>query len=183
MAKNRTMWDDVRPEPPAGDQPPEVPKPAYDDAVRRRHGQGEMPAKANDRQEGGDHYRKHGAAGEQHWDRVIRLYPDCYWAYFAAAVTKYVERYRDKGGLEDLRKARHYLDKLIETHEARGDCPAPAGRPATTTPVLSPPLAVNTPYDDERDVNELLAEAARDYAPAPNTPTQPPQPDAKETET
>lgn len=27
---------------------------------------------------------------------------------------KYLARYKDKGGVEDLRKARHYLDKLIE---------------------------------------------------------------------
>jgi hypothetical protein len=27
---------------------------------------------------------------------------------------KYLVRYKDKGGVEDLRKARHYLDKLIE---------------------------------------------------------------------
>jgi hypothetical protein len=27
---------------------------------------------------------------------------------------KYVSRWRDKGGINDLKKARHYLDKLIE---------------------------------------------------------------------
>ena len=34
--------------------------------------------------------------------------------YFEGNVIKYVSRWRDKGGVEDLRKARHYLDKLIE---------------------------------------------------------------------
>jgi len=29
-------------------------------------------------------------------------------------VIKYLARYKDKGGAEDLKKARHYLDKLIE---------------------------------------------------------------------
>jgi hypothetical protein len=29
-------------------------------------------------------------------------------------VIKYVSRYQDKGGLEDLQKANHYLSKLIE---------------------------------------------------------------------
>jgi hypothetical protein len=29
-------------------------------------------------------------------------------------VIKYVSRWRDKGGVEDLKKARHYLDMLIE---------------------------------------------------------------------
>lgn len=30
------------------------------------------------------------------------------------AVIKYVSRHKNKGGVEDLRKARHYLDILIE---------------------------------------------------------------------
>jgi hypothetical protein len=33
---------------------------------------------------------------------------------------KYVSRWRDKGGVEDLRKARHYLDKLIEIEIEKG---------------------------------------------------------------
>ncbi len=37
----------------------------------------------------------------------------------SAAIAKAIQadahgRWRDKGGVEDLRKARHYLDKLIE---------------------------------------------------------------------
>lgn len=35
-------------------------------------------------------------------------------------VIKYVSRWRAKNGVEDLRKARHYLDLLIE-HEERAD--------------------------------------------------------------
>jgi len=31
-------------------------------------------------------------------------------------VIKYVSRWQDKGGIDDLRKARHYIDLLIE-HE------------------------------------------------------------------
>ena len=34
--------------------------------------------------------------------------------YFEGNVIKYVTRWRDKGGVEDLRKARHYIDLLIE---------------------------------------------------------------------
>lgn len=30
---------------------------------------------------------------------------------------KYLARCDDKGGIEDLKKARHYLDKLIEINE------------------------------------------------------------------
>ncbi len=34
-------------------------------------------------------------------------------------VVKYVVRYKLKGGLEDLKKARHYLDLLIELEEKK----------------------------------------------------------------
>jgi len=68
---------------------------------------------ADSTQVGGTHYKKEG--GEQHWDRVHRLGLN----WYAANVTKYVERYRDKNGVQDLEKARHYLDKLIEVERAR----------------------------------------------------------------
>lgn len=32
-------------------------------------------------------------------------------------VVKYVTRWRDKGGIEDLKKAKHYIDFLIENEE------------------------------------------------------------------
>ena len=34
--------------------------------------------------------------------------------YREANIIKYISRWRSKNGLEDLRKARHYLDMLIE---------------------------------------------------------------------
>ena len=34
--------------------------------------------------------------------------------YMEGAVIKYLSRWRSKNGLEDLKKARHYLDLLIE---------------------------------------------------------------------
>lgn len=36
-------------------------------------------------------------------------------------VVKYVVRYKLKGGLEDLKKARHYLDLLIELEEKKSN--------------------------------------------------------------
>ena len=63
---------------------------------------------ANSRQVGGNHYQ---VGGEQHWDRQWRLHGA---GYFVGCITKYVERYQDKNGVEDLEKARHFLDKLIE---------------------------------------------------------------------
>ena len=65
---------------------------------------------ANERQVGGDHYK---IGGEEHWDRVQRLGLD----YFQAQITKYVERAWKKNGLQDLEKARHFLDKYIEIHK------------------------------------------------------------------
>lgn len=34
-------------------------------------------------------------------------------------VVKYVSRWRTKGGVEDLKKARHYLDVMIENEEKK----------------------------------------------------------------
>jgi hypothetical protein len=34
--------------------------------------------------------------------------------YMEGAIIKYLTRWRNKNGLEDLKKARHYLDLLIE---------------------------------------------------------------------
>jgi hypothetical protein len=63
---------------------------------------------ANDKQVGGDHYVK---TGEQHWDRMWRLYGR---GYFIGCATKYAERYHLKNGKQDLEKAVHFLQKLIE---------------------------------------------------------------------
>jgi len=62
---------------------------------------------ANNTQVAGDHYKKQPI---QPWDYIAanKL------GYFEGNIVKYVSRWRDKGGVEDLRKARHYLDKLIE---------------------------------------------------------------------
>lgn len=67
---------------------------------------------ANDKQMGGSHYLK----PIQPWDYIAANGLD----FFEGNIIKYVTRWRQKGGVEDLRKARHYLDKLIElqTHES-----------------------------------------------------------------
>ena len=65
---------------------------------------------ANDTQVAGDHYR----TPIQHWDYVIAN--DL--GYFEGQITKYVTRWRKKNGVQDLHKARHFLQKLIEVAEA-----------------------------------------------------------------
>lgn len=67
---------------------------------------------ANERQEGGNHYRSE----IQHWDYVWKN--DL--GYFEGQITKYVTRWRKKNGLEDLLKAKHFLDKLIEIATEEG---------------------------------------------------------------
>ena len=62
---------------------------------------------ANNTQVAGDHYKKQPI---QPWDYIAANK----MGYFEGNIVKYVSRWRDKGGVEDLRKARHYLDKLIE---------------------------------------------------------------------
>jgi hypothetical protein len=64
---------------------------------------------ANDRQVGGEHYKTTEGIVE-HWDIVAQHSLD----YFQGQITKYVMRWRKKGGLQDLQKARHFLDKYIE---------------------------------------------------------------------
>ena len=59
------------------------------------------------KQIGGDHYAKHKI---QPWD-IIDEYD---LSFYAGNVLKYLLRYKDKGGVEDLKKAQHYLEKLIE---------------------------------------------------------------------
>ena len=61
---------------------------------------------ANDTQTGGTHYQ----VAIQPWDYIIANN----LGYLEGNVIKYVTRYKNKGGIEDLRKAQHYLAKLIE---------------------------------------------------------------------
>ena len=83
-------------------------------AARRRVGT--LPpavSRANASQVGGGHYK----APIQHWDFVIAN--DL--GYFEGQITKYITRWRKKNGVQDLIKARHFLDKLIEVAEAEGE--------------------------------------------------------------
>jgi len=43
-----------------------------------------------------------------------RLNRDAFLGYLNGNVIKYTHRWQDKNGIEDLRKARWYLDRLIE---------------------------------------------------------------------
>jgi hypothetical protein len=70
------------------------------------------PQSALQVQEGGDHYKK------------LKIQPVEYihangLPFAEGSVIKYVTRWRDKNGIADLKKARHFLDLLIELEGAK----------------------------------------------------------------
>ena len=68
---------------------------------------------ANDTQHGGTHYKQF--KGCEPWDVITN------WklGYLDGTALKYIARWRDKGGIEDLKKAIHFLQKTIEVEEEK----------------------------------------------------------------
>ena len=66
--------------------------------------------RANDEQIAGTHYKSKAI---QPWDYIVGNN----LGYLEGNIVKYVSRWKDKGGVDDLKKAQHYLTKLIETQE------------------------------------------------------------------
>ena len=68
---------------------------------------------ANEKQVDGTHYKKYGDI--QPWDVVVA------WnlGYLEGTALKYIARWQDKGGLNDIKKAIHFLEKLVEVEEAK----------------------------------------------------------------
>lgn len=58
-------------------------------------------------QEGGDHYKRYAI-------QPVEFAMSNKLDLCQANVVKYTVRFRDKGGIEDLRKARHYLELLAQ---------------------------------------------------------------------
>lgn len=72
----------------------------------------EAAPRARDCQIAGSHYR----------DMAIQPFEYIHANHLGFAegcIIKYVSRWRAKNGIEDLRKARHFLDLLIEAEEDR----------------------------------------------------------------
>ena len=67
---------------------------------------------ANEEQVGGRHYIEKRI---QPWDFIVSNN----LGFLEGNIIKYVTRYKEKGGVEDLVKASHYLDKLIEVTNER----------------------------------------------------------------
>ena len=77
---------------------------------KMKRGGAEESSSALDVQIAGDHYKK------------LKIQPLEYalendLGVCEHAVVKYVTRWEDKGGVEDLKKAKHYIDILIEYTE------------------------------------------------------------------
>jgi hypothetical protein len=67
---------------------------------------------ANSKQIAGSHYSDKSI---QPWDFIYANN----LGYFEGNCVKYVSRWKDKGGIEDLKKAIHYLEKLIELEQGK----------------------------------------------------------------
>ena len=63
-------------------------------------------------QVGGDHYRTKTI---QPWDAMEAwMTPEQFTGFLRGNAIKYLARCDDKGGMEDIKKARHYIDKMLE---------------------------------------------------------------------
>lgn len=70
-------------------------------------------SKASDTQVGGDHYKTMGDF--QPWDVLQHwLTPEEYRGYQKGVAIAYLARERQKGGDQDIKKAAHHLQRLIE---------------------------------------------------------------------
>lgn len=68
--------------------------------------------KADDLQVGGDHYK---GMGVQPWAAMESwMTPEQFAGFLRGNAIKYLARCDVKGGIDDVKKARHYIDKLVE---------------------------------------------------------------------
>lgn len=87
----------------------------------------------NDYQVGGSHYK----STYQPWDFTIDVFGS---DFFLGSANKYLTRWKRKGGVEDLNKARHYLDKFRLTTPSLG---WPWQTPTGATALLAHYVACN----------------------------------------
>jgi|TARA_R110000803_G_scaffold50182_1_gene104205 hypothetical protein len=85
--------------------------------------------KSTDHQVAGDHYKK------------LKIQPIEYilandMGFCEGAIVKYISRWKNKGGVEDLRKIKQFCDFLIE--DAVTEPPLPVEREEFTSAVNSP---------------------------------------------
>ena len=72
--------------------------------------------KANDIQVGGDHYKSKPI---QPWDAMgVWMSKEEFVGFLRGNVIKYMARCNEKGGIKDVEKAQHYMQKLLEVLKA-----------------------------------------------------------------
>lgn len=72
---------------------------------------------ASETQVGGTHYKDKAV---QPWTAMESwMTPEEFEGFLRGNVIKYIARYRDKDGIKDVLKARHYLEKLLECLEGK----------------------------------------------------------------
>lgn len=100
-----------------------------------------MSSDALARQEGGDHYKSAAIQPVEFWQRNR-------WDGCACSILKYLARHRQKNGLEDVRKARHFVElrQQLEKH-------LPGRAPPMEIPMVTF-IAVNG-ITDELDIAAL----------------------------
>ena len=78
---------------------------------------------AKDKQVGGSHYK---VLPVEPIEIIGAMIDAGFWKWCDANAAKYLFRWRLKNGIQDLKKARHYIDLLIE-HEESLMCLTPSG--------------------------------------------------------
>jgi len=135
---------------------------------------------ANSYQPAGDHYKKHKI---QHWDAVRHWSTrEQYIGYLLNSASKYLARYNDKDGRNGVKKAIHYLQKLLETLDQfdQEDRLGVVGRPPIKEEgmeiqdgisIQSIPHPITLKVPDPKDVEAFL----KVIAPAPANATSEPR--------
>ena len=83
---------------------------AHKDETTKEYIERRLEERANATQVAGDHYKRHKY---ETWDVIL----DWELGYLDGNAVKYLSRWRNKGGVQDLKKAAHYIQKLIEVEE------------------------------------------------------------------
>ena len=101
---------------------------------------------ANAKQVGGTHYK---TASVEPWDIVTMYNLD----YFLGSALKYILRHERKGGIQDIQKAIHFLEKWVELRQ-----------PKQQTDVNTSPIRYNKVYADKKVLNHWeLEEVQRQW--------------------
>ena len=106
--------------------------------------------KALDKQVGGDHYKK----------MLIQVVEFCHKnniRYMEGSVIKYIVRWRDKNGIEDLEKAKHYIELIIEMEKDNEKLNETLFPPTNISKsyAIKVPSSLGVRYGQDNDSNQI----------------------------